>query len=329
MKKKVFYVIIFAIFIMLQTKIYGANMSMSISKSSAYVGDTFTVTISGVNGKVNISGSGNITLNKSGVQWIHENLTITGTAQAVGTGQITVIPIDLTTDTAEPEEVTAAASRSIKINEKETPVAPPTTQPNTPNTPDTPVSNTNTKPTTANKKPSTDKKDKDKKEENKEQDIEQNLEEDFIISKLSLKGIKENGEKVDIQLSPEFNSNTYEYTCNVLSDIKNIELEKDAGKYTDSIIVTGLEELKEGENVITLQLVAEGKETKSYTIKVIKEEKIEETEVIQDKEETKTIMVSMPLWLFIIIQIVIIILEVVIIYFIIWKKFSNRENNNN
>ena len=309
-KHKIVGLMIFLFFI-LHTNIYAATMNMSINKTSAYVGESFTVTISGINGRVTISGNSNISIDKSGSQWVDGSLTITGTTKAVGTGTITVTPVDVTTTAAEPEEVTTPSSRSITRKEKEEPQTPQTT----PTNPSNGTTNTTKKPTTSTTKT------EDKK----------SVTEDFYISKVNLKGIKENGEQVDIILSPEFNKDTYEYTCNISADTQKIELEKDAGKYTNSVIVTGLEDLKEGENIVKLQLSAENKEAKIYNIKVIKAPK-EEVEAVEDEkqdenienvQETKTTkMISMPLYLFIIMQVIIIVIEISIIYFVFRRKIN-------
>lgn len=300
---------LFCICTILHTNSYAATMQMSINKTSAYVGETFSVTISGINGRVNISGNSNISIDKSGSQWVDGTLTITGTTKAVGTGTITVAPVDVTTTAAEPEEVTASASRSITIKEKET----------TPNTSSNSTTSTTKKQTTSNTKV----------------EDKSSVTEEFYISKVNLKGIKENGEKVDIILSPEFNKDTYEYTCNITSDIQKLELEKDAGKYTNSVIVTGIEEIKEGENVIKLQLSAENQQAKIYTIKVIKEQK-EEAEIIEEqqnenvenvKEQKTTRMISMPLYMFIIMQVLIIVIEIIIIYFVICKIIKSKNKH--
>lgn len=316
---KIIFIITFLIFIfaILSTSSYAASMGMSINKTSAYVGETFTVTISGINGKVNISSNSNVSIDKSGSQWVDGSLTITGTTAAVGTGKITVTPVDVTTTAAEPEEVTASASKSITIKEKEVEQAKPatTTKPST---------STTTKKPTTNK---TETKTEEKKEDN------------FYISSVTLKGFKENGEQIDIALSPAFNKNTYEYTCNITSDIEKIDLQKDAGEYTNSVTVTGLDELKEGENIIKLQLSAEDHEAKTYTIKVIKETKEEVKEVVAEvseqkenidsnKEDKNVKMISMPLWAFILMQVIIIIIEVIIIYFIPWRDLLRIKNKN-
>lgn len=317
-------IITFITILMINSESFAATMGMSISKTSVYVGDTFTIKISGINGRVNISANSNVTINKSGSQWVDGSLTITGTAKAVGTGTITVTPVDVTTTSAEPEEVTASASRRITIKEKE---EPKQEKPQIPTT-----TTTTTKPATTTKKPTTTTTKTETKKEEPKQD-------NFYISKLTLKGVKENEEKVDIALSPKFNKDTYEYTCNVASDIQKIEFEKDAGEFTNSIMIKGGEDLKEGENVITLMLAAEDHQAKTYTIKVTKEaqeivetvaqvEENKQDETKIENEESKPRMVSMPLWVFIIMQIAIIIIEVLIIYFVPWRNLIKIKNKN-
>ena len=290
---------------------------MSINKSSAYVGDNFSVTISGINGKVSISGNSNVSLSTSGTKWVEGSMTITGTAKSVGTGTITITPIDASTTGADPVEVTKAVSKSITIKEKEAELQPQPTQ----------TPSTTTKNTTSTTKTTT-------KTETKIAETEKQQEDDFYISDITLKGIKENGEQAEIELSPEFNKDTYEYTCNIAADIQKIDLQKDAGDYTNSIVVTGLDELTEGENTIKLLLAAEDHESKTYTIKVIKEEsKVaiadvseQEENINSNKEKAEIKMISMPVYAFIIMQIIIIAIEIIVIYFIPWKKIIKKKN---
>lgn len=270
-------ILLFCIFS--NNNVYAASIGMSINKSTAYVGDTFTVTISGINGKVNVSSNANVSINKSGSLWVDGSLTISGTATSVGTGTITVTPVDVTTTAAEPEVVTAAASRSITITEKK-------------------AVTTNKTPTT--KKPIT----------NIPSPEPTPVEDNFYISALTVKGIRENGEAVDILLAPEFNKDVFEYTCNISSDIQKIAIDKNAGTYTDSVIVEGLEELKTGENIISLILKAEGHETKTYTIRVTKEaEAPVDVQKVENAKESS--MITMPVWSFILLQVIIIIIEVI------------------
>ena len=298
----------------IHTNIYAAGIGMSINKSSAYVGDTFSVTISGINGKVSISGNSNVLLSESGTKWVEGSMTITGTAKSVGTGIITITPIDASTTGADPVEVTAPTSKSITIKEKEVEPEPQSTPPQTPSTATT---KSPTKTTT---------KTETKAEETKQQ------EDNFYIFSVTLKGEKEDGEQINLELSPEFNKDTYEYTCNIASDIQKIDVQKDAGDYTESVIVTGLDELVEGENIIKLQLAAEDHESKTYTIKVIKEESKEaivdetkqEENINSNKEKAEIKMISMPLYAFIIMQIIIVVIEIIVICFIPWKKIIKR-----
>lgn len=323
-KNNIIFTIILTILVIgIHTNIYAAGIGMSINKSTAYVGDTFNVTISGINGKVSISGNSNVSLNTSGTKWVEGSMTITGTAKSVGTGTITITPIDASTTGADPVEVTKAVSKSITIKEKEaTPQAPQTTSTTTTTTKDT-TSSANTTTKTTNKT----------KIETKVEETEKQQEDDFYISAITLKGIKENGDQIDLELSPEFEKNTYEYTCNITSDIQKIDLQKDAGDYTDSVIVTGLDELVEGENTIKLLLSAEDHESKTYTIKVIKEETketvaevVNQEDNVNDEKKEETKMISMPLYLFIIMQIIIVVIEVIAIYFIPWKKILKKKN---
>lgn len=298
--------------------VQAAGMGLSISKSAAYIGDTFTVTISGINGRVTISGNTNISLNISGSQWVDGSLTITGTAKTAGTGKITVVPVDVTTTGAEPEEVTASASRSITITKKEEPKPTPTPNDTNKNT-GTPNKTNNNKTTTKIEEPKT-----------QTPVTTTNTEDNFYISMLKLIGIKENQEKVEIPLSPLFDSHIYTYTCEIEAEIQKIEVEKEAGAYTDAIVITGTEELKGGENLVTIQLAAEDHEAKIYTIKIVKKEQVQETstQIVEESNhleaDKQMTMITMPVWSFILMQIGIIIIEVLGIYFIPWKKLLKR-----
>ncbi len=319
-KKKIGYIVsifILVIFLVFQGQtVQAASMGLSISKSTAYIGDTFTITISGINGKVNISGNANISLSTSGSQWVDGSLTITGTAKAVGTGKVTITPVDVTTTSAEPEEVTASASRTITISKKEE------------SKPTQPTDNKNTGTSNKNNSKTTTKTETPKTETTpvtKQED-------DFYITMIKLIGVKENGEKEEIALSPAFSSQTYTYNCEIGSDIQKIEVEKEAGPYTNSITVTGLEELKEGENILTMQLSAEDHQAKTYTIKLMKapKEEVQETSanVIENNQteenENKTAMITMPVWAFVFMQIAIIVVEMVLLYLVPWRKILKR-----
>lgn len=305
-------VIAFIIGILINTNVYAAGIGMSINKSSAYIGDTFSVTISGINGKVKISGNSNISLSTSGTQWVEGSMTITGTTKSEGTGTITVTPIDASTTGANPEEVTGGASKNIKITKK------PEQTPQQPQTPST--------TTTTNKTTNTDKnkKDKEKVVETKEKE---EATPELGIHSLKLIGIKENGEEIEISLDKEFNIKTFEYACDVTNDIKTLKIEKEAYEYNDIVKISGLDEdLKVGENIITLKLSNKGKDI-TYTIKVTKQEKqtTEETKLINaEPKETKEMIVSIPLIWFIILEIAIVVVSVTVTILVLKYLKNNR-----
>ena len=168
---------------------------------------------------------------------------------------------------------------------------------------------------------------KEQKEEKEEEEQEQEQVKTALgVYKLSLQGIGDNNLTEEIELNKEFDRGTFEYLCDVSSDIKKVTVNAEAYEYNNSLKITGNEnELKFGENIITVS-VSDGKDTIKYTIKVNKEEN-EKTENLQvQTQETdinkhnKTKALKM-----IIIGGIIILTFIValIIYYI--KKVKNKE----
>jgi len=189
----------------------------------------------------------------------------------------------------------------------------------------------------------------------------------FGICRLILKGIKnmqnEYGENIeestDIDISPTFNIDTYEYTCNVNSDIKRIDIIQDSGIYNENVIIQNLEELKVGENIITIKISKEGYGDLTYRIKVSKEKEVlktdattfsnKENEILEtspttnaikeneisettstaienkNKKQNNEIIISMSLISFIIMQLLIIVTEIVLIKLVPWNKIFKKK----
>lgn len=306
--------------------------SVSSSKSSVTVGESFTVTISGVNGKAVISSNDKVSLSVKGTQWIYGSLTITGQTKSVGTATVTISFIDATTKGKGARDISNTSKRvSVTVKEKEQPKPTnPTTQP-TPTTTKPQPTKTTTKKTTT-KKTETKKQDEKKTEITPTEEKEEATPE-WGIADVKLVGIKENGEKVEIELDKQFNINTYDYTCNVTADIKKIEVNKEAYEYNEFVTISGVEEeLKPGENIITLKLSKEGQNDLIYTIKVNKEEQTEEVnaevlDVLAERKDEKT-MINMPIWAFILMEIAIIAatagISVIVTKEVISKKSINK-----
>ena len=330
MNKRKICIITIVMFVMLSIVkiVNAAGMSVSVSSSEVTVGDSFSITISGIIGRVNVSAT-NVNLSTSGSIWVEGSTTISGTTKSVGTGTITVSIVDAVTSGADPQEVNGSKSVSVKIKQKEEatpPVSPAPVQPsqdqqnktNTPTTTSKPKTTNNTKPV---------------QEEVTVQEEKEEAKPQFGISSLILKGIKEHSENIEenmeVEISPTFDINTYEYTCNVSSDIKRVEILQDSGIYNENVIIENLEELKSGENIINIKLSRTGEQELTYTIKVIKEEEkiVETTANIEEcaEDNKNEIIISMPLIPFILMQIIIIIVEIIIIKFIPWKKIRNKK----
>lgn len=229
MKNKFKYLFILNLLLfVLISNINAVTMGLSINKSSVNVGDSFVVTISGINGRVNISSSGNISLNISGEPWVEGSMEITGTANSVGTGTITVTPVNASTTGSDPQKVDSANSVSINV------VEPPQTNNNQNNNTNNnnnnnANNNTNTKSNNAN---------------------------------LKSLFIDQEG------LSPMFSSVVTSYTLTVPESVTSLKItpvvEQAGAKYW----ITGDENLEMGNNVVTITVTAPDGTKKVYTINV-------------------------------------------------------------
>lgn len=99
----------------------------------------------------------------------------------------------------------------------------------------------------------------------------------LLLKSLSIKGVKSEEEKVDLLLTPEFSAEVYEYALlldETLSDITKLDIEAIAQSEDFTVEITGNEELKDGENIITITVKSkDGKNTQDYKIIVTKEAK--------------------------------------------------------
>lgn len=131
--------------------------------------------------------------------------------------------------------------------------------------------------------------------ENDEQTGTENPEENAEQEGLGLLSIAID-EEYEIYLNPEFKTDIYEYTIELKEDLTEIPLKAIANRENAIIEITGNEDLKEGENVITITVTDEETEEKvEYKITVKKVMAMqEEKEQNNDKknEETKWLIVA-------------------------------------
>lgn len=102
--------------------------------------------------------------------------------------------------------------------------------------------------------------------------------EELSLQALTINYLDENGEQVELALNPAFAFNIYEYNIDTIlpHTVKGLEILGTANRENAVIEIVGNEELKTGENVITVKVTVTDEagleEQKTYTIKVEKEE---------------------------------------------------------
>lgn len=127
---------------------------------------------------------------------------------------------------------------------------------------------------------------------------------------------------LNLVLSPYFNSEIFDYTVEVESDLEKLELSGIPNVNGATVEISGNENLVAGENLITLTVKAEGYDDVVYKITVNKkaaeevEEEVETELVVQETDEdkskldVKTIIVSVAVALVIVAVILVIIIKV-------------------
>ncbi len=107
------------------------------------------------------------------------------------------------------------------------------------------------------------------------------LSSDCFIKSLTVKGY-------DIK----FDQNTYEYSIKVKNSVKSLDLDIVLNDEKASYTVEGNKNFKDGENIVTIKVVAEDGSEKDYTIKVNREKaKKEVKEEKEEKSSSKTIII--------------------------------------
>ena len=127
--------------------------------------------------------------------------------------------------------------------------------------------------------------------------------EELTLSAITLLAVSTDGSTQEIFLNKEISDDVFEYSCDVYSDVNKIQIETTSEKSDANITITGNENLKEGQNTITIALKDNsGKET-IYKIQVNKQySKISETKT--EKNNSNIVPIIMAVLLIVIILIV-------------------------
>lgn len=131
--------------------------------------------------------------------------------------------------------------------------------------------------------------------------IEEKKEEVKVLLKsLAIKAVKDEEEKVDVSLTPEFSSEVYEYNILLdedLADVTKLDIQAVPTSDDFKVEITGNDELKVGHNTVTITVKSKDeKTTTTYKIIVAKLAKVvpvvaEPVEEVQQEQE-----VVKPIW---------------------------------
>jgi len=238
-------IIVFMILGIFLNNIYAATASISASKTSAYVGENVTINVSINAAAWNLSVSGN-GVNGGPITGFNMEGTNQATTKSysLNTSSAGTYVISLKGDVSDgTTDVTSDISKSVTVTISQKPVAqePVTSSPK-------PPANKPTTNTTTNNNPTTNKNTSSKSS---------NANLRNMI--LSVEG-----------LSPSFAKNITNYSLNVGQNVNEVKVTASVEHSRATYSVKGNTDLKEGENVITVRVVAEDGTVKNYIINVIK-----------------------------------------------------------
>ena len=241
--KKVKYLIISLISIFaFNINVFAASGSLSVSSSSVYVGDKFTVKVnvsSAAAWNVHVSASGPVSgcsINQADAtaDARDTNKTFSATCTAKGTGTITITLSGDVTSASDGNAVNVSGSRSVTVSNRPTP--PSNNNNNNNNNNNTPSNNNNNNQTTDNRS----------KNNN--------------IKELSIEGY---------DLTKVDNNN---YTLSVPNDVTSINIKATAEDSKSKVTGAGRHDINVGENNIEVIVTAENGSQNKINIKVTRKD---------------------------------------------------------
>ncbi len=225
----VFCICLFLLCLNIKTS-YAAGLSVSANKSTVYVGETvtFTVSVSGAAGKINVSGAANDSI-------FLDNSSKSYSVTATAAGSLTVSASGTIADYDNPVDRSVSSSMTVTVKSK------PTSSNSSSNS-NTNSSNTQSTTNTA--------------EEVKQEDTRSK---ENSLASLSVS---------EGTLSPSFKASTTSYTVNLPADKTKITISAKAKDIKASVSGTGEKKLDVGKNTFTVKCTAENGSVKSYKIVV-------------------------------------------------------------
>lgn len=237
--------IIIGILFAMTIKSNAASLSISTSKSSVSPGESFTVTVSVSGGAGYVSATASNGSGSMGSTFL-DNASKSFTCTAGSSGRVTISASGVIADYSTENDEQKSASKTVSIVQpnKNTGGNSNGGSSNGGNTTRKPNSNNSTKPT-------------ETKEEKKSTDS--------TLSSLSI---------AEGAITPEFNKDVKEYAITVPNEVTKLNITATPTDSKATVSVTEYEELKEGENIITISVTAEDGTTKTdYVIKATRQRK--------------------------------------------------------
>ena len=237
--------IIIGILFAMTIKSNAASLSISTSKSSVSPGESFTVTVSVSGGAGYVSATASNGSGSMGSTFL-DNASKSFTCTAGSSGRVTISASGVIADYSTENDEQKSASKTVSIVQpnKNTGGNSNGGSSNGGNTTRKPNTNNSTKPT-------------ETKEEKKSTDS--------TLSSLSI---------AEGAITPEFNKDVKEYAITVPNEVTKLNITATPTDSKATVSVTEYEELKEGENIITISVTAEDGTTKTdYVIKATRQRK--------------------------------------------------------
>ena len=237
--------IIIGILFAMTIKSNAASLSISTSKSSVSPGESFTVTVSVSGGAGYVSATASNGSGSMGSTFL-DNASKSFTCTAGSSGRVTISASGVIADYSTENDEQKSASKTVSIVQpnKNTGGNSNGSSSNGGNTTKKPNTNNSTKPT-------------ETKEEKKSTDS--------TLSSLSI---------AEGAITPEFNKDVKEYAITVPNEVTKLNITATPTDSKATVSVTEYEELKEGENIITISVTAEDGTTKTdYVIKATRQRK--------------------------------------------------------
>lgn len=237
--------IIIGILFAMTIKSNAASLSISTSKSSVSLGESFTVTVSVSGGAGYVSATASNGSGSMGSTFL-DNASKSFTCTAGSSGRVTISASGVIADYSTENDEQKSASKTVSIVQpnKNTGGNSNGGSSNGGNTTRKPNTNNSTKPT-------------ETKEEKKSTDS--------TLSSLSI---------AEGAITPEFNKDVKEYAITVPNEVTKLNITATPTDSKATVSVTEYEELKEGENIITISVTAEDGTTKTdYVIKATRQRK--------------------------------------------------------